>query len=224
MGIHRLGADEALTSMKSGSTGLSSVEAQHRLREYGRNELAATRRANPLAEIVGHFIGPFPIVLLVAATLSFVLATQTSGEDMQRLGITIIVVVVVSGAFSYWQAFRAERTLAAPQRLLPARVQALRAVSRRHRPTIWCRAMSSYRRRAIAQLSQRRGGERSPLQRQLDHLSRRIVALAVGLGVLFFAIGWAIGIPVWTDLISPSASSSRWCPRACCPRSPLRWY
>lgn len=210
MGIHRLGADEALTSMKSGSTGLSSVEAQHRLREYGRNELAATRRANPLAEIVGHFIGPFPIVLLVAATLSFVLATQTSGEDMQRLGIAIIVVVVVSGAFSYWQAFRAERTL--------------RAVSRRHRPTIWCRAMSSYRRRAIAQLSQRRGGERSPLQRQLDHLSRRIVALAVGLGVLFFAIGWAIGIPVWTDLISPSASSSRWCPRACCPRSPLRWY
>ncbi len=274
MEIHRFGIDEALASLKSGSTGLSSAEAQRRLREYGRNELAATRRANPLAEIVGHFIGPFPIVLLVAAALSFVLATQTPGDDMQRLGFAIIVVVVVSGAFSYWQAFRAERTLAALQRLLPARVQALRdgrveavptddlvpgdvvVLQAGDRVPADCRVIDSEGARidlstvtgesvpqacevdasssaerprnlllagtavvagtvtavvfatgahtefgAIAQLAQRRGGERSPLQRQLDHLSRRIVALAVGLGVLFFAIGWAIGIPVWTDLI-----------------------
>jgi len=41
----------------------------------------------------------------------------------------------------------------------------------------------------------------SPLRRQLAHLSRLIAALAVGIGLLFFAIGAAINLPVWQDLI-----------------------
>lgn len=276
MEIDRLTVAEALASLQSGPAGLGRAEAQRRLREYGPNEVAVARRTRALAELAGHFIGPFPIVLLVAAALAFLLAAQAPGGDMLRLAIAIVVVVVVSGAFSYWQAFRAERTLAALQRLLPARARVLRDGHLAAVPTVDlvpgdvvilqagdrvpadCRVIDGEDARidlstvtgesapqpceaavardnehtrprnvllagtavvagkvtavvfatgphtefgTIARLTQHGGSERSPLQRQLDHLSRRIVALAVGLGLLFFAIGWAIGIPVWADLI-----------------------
>ena len=53
----------------------------------------------------------------------------------------------------------------------------------------------------IAHLAQTSGTEVSPLRKQLAHLSRLIAALAVAIGLLFFAIGAAIDMPVWQDFI-----------------------
>lgn len=53
----------------------------------------------------------------------------------------------------------------------------------------------------IAHLTQVSGEAISPLQREVAHLSRMIAALAVLIGLVFFAIGWAIGVPFWQDFI-----------------------
>jgi sodium/potassium-transporting ATPase subunit alpha len=53
----------------------------------------------------------------------------------------------------------------------------------------------------IANLSQRRSEAVSPLRRQLAHLSRLIAFLAIGIGVVFFAVGSVIGVPFWQDFI-----------------------
>ena len=53
----------------------------------------------------------------------------------------------------------------------------------------------------IARLAQTSGTEVSPLRKQLAHLSRLIAALAIGIGLLFFAIGAAIDLPVWQNFI-----------------------
>ena len=53
----------------------------------------------------------------------------------------------------------------------------------------------------IARLAQTSGTEVSPLRRQLAHFSRLIAALAVGIGLLFFAIGAVIEMPIWQDFI-----------------------
>ena len=45
---------------------------------------------------------------------------------MARIGYAIVVVILVSGLFSFWQEYRVERTLDALQKLLPQRNQALR--------------------------------------------------------------------------------------------------
>lgn len=45
---------------------------------------------------------------------------------MAKVGWAVIAVIVVSAVFSFWQEHRAERTLAAMQKLLPQQVQALR--------------------------------------------------------------------------------------------------
>jgi sodium/potassium-transporting ATPase subunit alpha len=49
----------------------------------------------------------------------------------------------------------------------------------------------------IAHLTQTAGATLSPLQREVTFLTRVIAALATGLGVVFFAIGYSIGLPLW---------------------------
>ncbi|MBI3343770.1 MAG: cation-transporting P-type ATPase [Gammaproteobacteria bacterium] len=53
----------------------------------------------------------------------------------------------------------------------------------------------------IAHLTQTGGETVSPLRREVAHLSRVIGVLAVLVGLVFFAIGWAMGIPYWADFI-----------------------
>ncbi|MFZ5875619.1 MAG: cation-translocating P-type ATPase [Nitrospirota bacterium] len=54
---------------------------------------------------------------------------------------------------------------------------------------------------AIAHLTQAAGETLSPLQREIVRLSRIVAILAVALGVLFFVIGRAIGLPFWANFI-----------------------
>jgi len=49
----------------------------------------------------------------------------------------------------------------------------------------------------IAHLTQTAGATLSPLQREVTFLTRVIAALATGLGVGFFAIGYGLGLPLW---------------------------
>jgi calcium-translocating P-type ATPase len=49
----------------------------------------------------------------------------------------------------------------------------------------------------IAHLTQTGGATLSPLQREVAFLTRVIAALATGLGVAFFTIGYALGLPLW---------------------------
>lgn len=53
----------------------------------------------------------------------------------------------------------------------------------------------------IAHLTQAPGERLSPLQREIVHLSRLVAALAMGLGILFFFIGQAMGLAFWANFI-----------------------
>ena len=53
----------------------------------------------------------------------------------------------------------------------------------------------------VARLTQASEKAVSPLRQELTHLSRRIAALAVAIGVGFFIVGVAIGVPFWRDFI-----------------------
>jgi sodium/potassium-transporting ATPase subunit alpha len=53
----------------------------------------------------------------------------------------------------------------------------------------------------IAHLTQTAGEEVSPLRKEIAHLSRLTAILAVLISLLFFSLGWMIGIPFWKDFI-----------------------
>jgi sodium/potassium-transporting ATPase subunit alpha len=53
----------------------------------------------------------------------------------------------------------------------------------------------------IAHLTQTAGDTESPLQVEIRRVSRLVALLALGLGLVFFAIGQAIGLPFWVNFM-----------------------
>ena len=124
--VHQLAIDEAFTTLRSHPEGLSSAEAGARLAEFGPNRIERVRGVPASLRLVRQFTHFFATLLWCAAVLAFVASVYTPGQGMGTLGIAIIAVILVNGVFSFWQEDRAERTMAALQRLLPHRVRVRR--------------------------------------------------------------------------------------------------
>ena len=274
--IAGLSIAEALASAGSSPAGLTAKEAERRFREYGPNQVERVRRRPWPLRLLQEFAQFFSIILWIAAAFAFLAERSSPGEGMARVGYAIVIVILISGIFSFWQDYRNERTLAALQNLLPQEVKVLRdntiaqltveqlvigdvillvagdnvpADSRlieafdvrvndaaitgeslpKVRDALPCEEAQPLRSRnillagtslvsgegkavvfatggqtefgRIAHLTQTSSTGTSPLRRELAHMSRMIAVLAVAIGLGFFAIGSAIGVRFWTDLI-----------------------
>ncbi len=124
--IHQLAIPEALASLGSGPDGLSQAEALRRLRQYGPNRFGKLARRPALIRLLAEFVQFFSVILWAAAARAVLAEWYEPGQGMARIGYALIVVIVVSGLFSFWQEHRVERTLAALQKLLPPTARALR--------------------------------------------------------------------------------------------------
>jgi sodium/potassium-transporting ATPase subunit alpha len=126
MKIHQLSIDDALASVRSSSSGLSSSEAERRRQEFGANRVEKVAREPVLWRLLKEFTRFFSVILWCAAGLAFLAEWFDPGQGMGRIGYAVITVILVSGVFSFWQEFRIEQTLAALQKLLPQQVSTLR--------------------------------------------------------------------------------------------------
>jgi P-type Mg2+ transporter len=87
------------TAVEEPLTGLTSAEAEERLKQFGPNDPAPARRHSALAELVLLFANPLVIILLIAAILS--------GFVGQLLDAVIIVGMVAIGiAVNFYQTYR----------------------------------------------------------------------------------------------------------------------
>jgi calcium-translocating P-type ATPase len=129
MKIHHLSVEEAFASLNSRTDGLDQMEAKRRLAEYGRNEVEEVGREPWLLAFCREFTHFFAIILWIAAGLAFIAAWREPGQGMANLGFAILGVIVINGAFSFWQAYRAERALTALRKLLPRVTKAVRSGS-----------------------------------------------------------------------------------------------
>ena len=126
MKIQRVTADEAIASLNSSWLGLSWGEAHRRLHEYGPNGVEEAVRESAIVRFLSEFTHFFALILWLAAALAFLAEWIDPGQGMARIGYAVVIVIVVSGLFSFWQEFRVERTLAALRELLPQQVEVLR--------------------------------------------------------------------------------------------------
>lgn len=124
--IHQLPLDAALFTLRSTSAGLSQADAVARHLEFGPNRIERLASASLPRRFAAQFTHFFAALLWVAAVLAFVADLQMPGQGMATLATAIVVVIVVNGVFSFWQEYRAEKTMAALQRLLPHHVKAQR--------------------------------------------------------------------------------------------------
>jgi len=106
--------DQVAIVTVSGPVGLTTAQAAARLRADGPNILPAPPRTGPAVLLARQLIHFFAIMLWVAAGLA-VLA------GMPALAVAIVIVVLLNGAFSFAQEYRADRAAERLRDLLPVR-------------------------------------------------------------------------------------------------------
>ena len=101
--------------------GLTSAEAQRRLRHYGPNALQRSRGDPWQLKLLRNLFSFFAILLWIAALLCFV-----PGVDLPQLGIAILAVILVNGLFAFLQEHKSDRALEILQQLISPRCQVIR--------------------------------------------------------------------------------------------------
>ena len=269
-------AEGVLRGLHSTVEGLASAEARRRLAAFGANRIEALRRESLALRFAREFTHFFALILWLAAALAFAADRFDPGQGMAELALAILLVILVNGCFSFWQAYRAERAIAALSALLPQRanvwrdgrldrrpatglvpgdvvlleagdnvpadcrlieaagmrvnaatltgeyqplgrtadaVEAASAIEARNlvlagtavvggrgRAVVFATGMRTEFGR-IAHLSQATGERPSPLTLEIARLSRLVAAAATALGVVFFLVGRAIGVPFWDSAL-----------------------
>jgi calcium-translocating P-type ATPase len=126
MKIHQVPVEDALRSLHSRPEGLTSAEAEHRLHDFGPNQVERLQGQPLWMQFLGEFTHFFAIILWVAAVLAFLADWSEPGQGMGTLGWAIIGVIVINSAFSFVQVYRAEKALSALEKLLPHQVRVVR--------------------------------------------------------------------------------------------------
>lgn len=116
---HSLEIPEVLASLNSARKGISDEEAQHRLMEFGPNELAGKELVSPWAILLEQFKNFLIIILLVAVALSAI-----TGEIADA--IVILVIVLFAAGLGFIQEYRAERAMEALKRMAAPTASVLR--------------------------------------------------------------------------------------------------
>ncbi len=117
--LHALRASEVYAALETSPGGLAPAEAASRLSLFGPNRLSEIPTAPAWRSLVLHVAHPLGALLWAAGLLAFFSAQPA-------LGVSIWIVVLVNGAFSFWQEYRAQRAMEALGRLLPAHARVLR--------------------------------------------------------------------------------------------------
>jgi magnesium-transporting ATPase (P-type) len=96
--------NEVLEQLRASPRGLTSDEAQRRLRQFGLNRLKPKTRTGSLALLLSQFKSPIILILIFAAVLSFFLHDPVDAS-------IILAIVAVSGLLGFWQENGAVRAL-----------------------------------------------------------------------------------------------------------------
>jgi magnesium-transporting ATPase (P-type) len=106
--------------------GLTASEADERLRRFGPNALEGSETVPAWRKLLGQFADPL-IYLLIAAIVVSLIAWAVEGvEGVPFEAIVIALIVIANGVLGYVQEARAERAVAALQRMAAATANVVR--------------------------------------------------------------------------------------------------
>jgi Ca2+-transporting ATPase len=107
---HAKSSEETLKELNSTETGLSQIEAQKRLAEYGPNELKKEKGTSPIKMFLEQFTDILIIILLIATALSLAV-----GEIIDA--IVIIAIVLATAVLGFVEEFRSEKAVEALRKM-----------------------------------------------------------------------------------------------------------
>ena len=130
---HSEKVDDVLRELDVTHEGLSSQEAQERLKKYGYNELVAKKRKSALMMFLGQFKDVFILLLIAAVIFSAVIGyydvlTGAAEGVMEALADSIIIgaIVVLVAVTGFVQEYRAEKAIEAMKKLTAPKAHVVR--------------------------------------------------------------------------------------------------
>jgi H+-transporting ATPase len=96
---------ELMKRLDTSDDGLTQEEVQHRLEEYGYNEIEE-KKVSPILKFLSYFWGPIPIMIFIAAVLSAVL------RHWPDVGV-ILVLLVMNAVVGFREEYQADSAIAA---------------------------------------------------------------------------------------------------------------
>ncbi|MGJ5676110.1 MAG: cation-translocating P-type ATPase [Nostochopsis sp.] len=114
--IWSLTPEEVYNNLTTTPQGLSEVEANLRIKQYGYNELPEPQTRPLILRFIDQLTHFMALLLWVAGILAFI-------SQNPELGWAIWAVIWINAIFSFWQEFQAEKALSALKQVLPAQVK-----------------------------------------------------------------------------------------------------
>ena len=124
MKFHQLTSEEVLTHLLSRIDGLSEVEAQERLTQYGPNEIRHERGISPVKIFLSQFKSFIVYILIAAVVISFILHEHIDSA-------VIIAILIVNAILGFFQEYRAEKAIESLKRMAALQATVIRDGRRR---------------------------------------------------------------------------------------------
>ncbi|MEM4284453.1 MAG: cation-translocating P-type ATPase [Candidatus Caldarchaeum sp.] len=115
---HSLPIDAVFKQLGTRREGLTASEVVARLTRFGRNEVQRRKPVSSWRLLLKQFANFFVWVLLGAAALAFAVSFLPGEEGRRLTALFIVGIVALSVALSFFQEYRAQRELAALDKLL----------------------------------------------------------------------------------------------------------
>ncbi len=112
-------AAELLKKLQVKVSGLTSAEANQRLKDYGPNRLKPQKRSDAFTLLLSQFKSPIILILLLATVLSIFLHNLVDAS-------IILTIVIISGLLGFWQEFSASNAVAKLLAIVQIKATALR--------------------------------------------------------------------------------------------------
>ncbi len=116
---HDRGVNAVLEELETNRNGLTSADAEGRLKKYGLNRLEEKSGRNVLVIFYEQFKNMLVLLLLFASLLSTFLGMFVDA-------VVIGVVIILNAFLGFWQEFKAEKAIAALRNLTTSRITVIR--------------------------------------------------------------------------------------------------
>ena len=113
---HSMKSANVLEALGTGKGGLSEHEAAKRLEKFGKNAIKTSRQSSALELFISQFANPMLILLAIAGAIAYFFERSASNPvPLDTVGIA--AAIIISGAFGFFQEYKAARELEALKRL-----------------------------------------------------------------------------------------------------------
>jgi Ca2+-transporting ATPase len=132
---YRKTVNEVLAALGTDArSGLSRSKAHERLRQYGKNELAAEAPISAWRKFLGQFTDLLVLLLLVAALISAALWLYERDSALPYEAMAIFAIVLLNALMGYFQQSRAEQAVAALRQMSATHTNVIRDGARQSIP------------------------------------------------------------------------------------------